>query len=261
MILFFACETAGRLLLIEIGGATSLALASLVTLLAAVGSGLLLLVLLERRPPADLGFAVTQRTPREVGLGLLIPCIALLIVVMPLAVLGAWQYVHDGGTAAEWLGGTAQLLLMLSLAAAAEEALFRGYAFQKLVELVGPVIATVSASAAFAVMHGNNPAIGTFALVNIFLAGVMLSIAYLKTGSLWFATAVHLGWNWQIGGPLDLPISGLELFDTPLYEPRAVGAGWLTGGPFGPEGGFAGLVALFLVMAGVWWYTRKFEHV
>jgi uncharacterized protein len=35
-------------------------------------------------------------------------------------------------------------------------------------------------------------------LANIFLAGVMLAVAYLRTRSLWFATGVHLGWNWTM---------------------------------------------------------------
>ena len=221
-------------------------------------AGAALLYLGERRPVTDLGIGVSKHTPAEIGIGLLIPVLALLIVFAPLALLSIIEYRAQGGSLRLWLAGTTYLLLWLALPAAAEEALFRGYPFQKLVELVGPVLATLGASAAFAVAHGNNPSIGVFALVNIFLAGVVLSVAYLKTRSLWFAFAVHLGWNWQMGGPLDLPISGLELYDTPLYEPHALGPAWLTGGRFGLEGGLAGLVALALVLAGILAYTRKF---
>jgi len=226
------------------------------TLLAALVAGWLLLGLVERRPLGDLGFRPQRRTPTEILVGLAIPCAALLLVWLPIVLLGAQRYRPDDGTWGAWLAGCAQLLIWLIVPAAGEEALFRGYPFQKLVEWVGPVIATVGASAAFAVAHYNNPGISVFALINIFAAGVMLSIAYLRTGSLWFATAVHLGWNWQIGGPLDLPISGLELFDAPMYEPSDLGSAWLTGREFGPEGGLAGLVALSLVTAGMWWYTK-----
>ena len=230
---------------------------TLIVLVAAIIAGSFLLVVGERRPWSDLGLAIDTRTPRDVAIGLLIPCAALLLVIGFLALGQAIGYARDDGGAGSWITGTAQLLLVLAIPAAAEEALFRGYPFQKLVEAVGPVVATVLASAGFAIAHRHNPGVNAFALINIFVAGVMLSVAFLKTRSLWFAIAVHLGWNWQMAGPLDLPVSGLELFDAPLYEPVRLGTPWLTGGGFGPEGGIAGLLALLLVTAAVWFYTKQ----
>ena len=230
---------------------------TLVVLIAAVLVGSFLLVVVERRPWRELGLALRPQTGRELLVGWLLPCAALLLVALVLLSTGSLTYGADSGTWPGWLWGSAQLLLALAIPAAAEEALFRGYPFQKLVAALGPVFATLLASAGFAWAHRHNPSVGTFALVNIFVAGVMLSIAYLRTRSLWFATAVHLGWNWQMAGPLDLPVSGLELFDAPLYEPRDLGTPWLTGGAFGPEGGAAGLVALLLLTAAVWFYTRR----
>lgn len=224
-------------------------------LAAALIIGVVLLVGIERRPAAHLGIGVSKRTPLEVVTGFAIPCLALLVVMAPLIAFGALRYGDDDGSLRTWAAGLTWLVFALGVPAAAEEALFRGYPFQKLVELVGPVVATLAASAAFALAHGNNPSVGAFALVNIFLAGVMLSVAFLRTGSLWFATAIHLGWNWMIAGPLDLPVSGLEVFDAALYEPRHLGSPWLTGREFGPEGGLSGLLALLLVTGAVWWFT------
>jgi membrane protease YdiL (CAAX protease family) len=232
---------------------------SLITLAAALLAGWLLLKFAEKKAFAELGFGITARTPFEIGGGLLIPVGALLLVTLVLVLLGALRYGADSGELRGWLAGNLGILLVLLIPAAAEEALFRGYPFQKLVAALGPVAATVLASAGFAIAHRHNPGVNTFALINIFLAGVMLSIAFLRTRSLWFATAVHLGWNWQMAGPLDLPVSGLELFDTPLYEPRSPGAAWLTGGSFGPEGGLAGLLALLLVTAAVWHFTKQID--
>src|SRR5690606_12477457 len=95
-----------------------------------------------------------------------------------------------------------------------------------------------------------------FAVANIFLAGVLLSVAYLRTRSLWFATAVHLGWNWTMASLLDLPVSGLEMLNTPLYEPAVSGPDWITGGAFGPEGGLIGLVGFGLALAAVGWLPQ-----
>ena len=231
-------------------------LGSFVVLTAAVAVGSLLLVVVERRPWSELGLAVGTRTGSELFFGWLLPCAALLLVVVVLMLMGSLAYLPDDGSAGAWLVGNIQLLFVLALPAAAEEALFRGYPFQKLVAAIGPVVATVLASAGFAFAHRHNPGVGTFALVNIFLAGVLLSMAYLRTRSLWFAIAVHLGWNWAMAGPLDLPVSGLELFDAPVYEPRAA-MPWLTGGAFGPEGGLAGLVALLLLTAALWLFTER----
>jgi uncharacterized protein len=221
-------------------------------LLAALAAGWALLWFLDRRRPGALGFAWTRAVPRELGGGLLVGCAGLAVAVAVIA-LGGWlSYEAAPGAVAGYAGALLGSFAFLAVAAALEEALFRGYPFQVLVEGIGPVAATLAGSALFAAAHMGNPAVGAVALLNIFLAGILLSVAYLRTRSLWFATAVHLGWNWTLAGPFDLPVSGLELFETPLYDARVGGPDWVTGGAFGPEGGLAGTigfaVALLLVV-------------
>src|SRR5690606_41214983 len=96
------------------------------------------------------------------------------------ALVGWRQFRPGAGGAGACAAALRGALLALALPAAAEEALFRGYAFQVLVEAVGPVVATATFSAAFALAHAGNPGANVFALVNIFLAGVLLSAAYLR---------------------------------------------------------------------------------
>lgn len=223
----------------------------LVTLAAALAAGWLLLRWQDGRRPGALGFAWTSRTLRELAGGMVVGAGALAAVVVPLVLLSMIRFESDAGGVGELLGTLLVDLLILGVAAAAEEALFRGYAFQVLVQGTGPVVATVLSSAAFAVAHGWNPNVGIFALVNIFLAGVMLAIGYLRTRSLWFVTAVHLGWNWMMASVFDLPVSGLEYFDGPVYTGVPVGPEWLTGGAFGPEGGLAGTIGFVLALIAV----------
>jgi uncharacterized protein len=177
------------------------------TLLAAVLVGALLLRFVEKRPFADLGFAAERKAAPAVGLGLLIGAAALAIACVVLLLAGALAFAEDAGTMRLWGASVVTSLIFLALPAAAEEALFRGYPFQKLVEGFGAPAATIAASLVFAIAHARNPAVNGFALFNIFLAGVVLSLAYLRTKSLWFATGVHLGWNWAMAGLLDLPVS------------------------------------------------------
>jgi len=221
------------------------------TLSAALAAGWVCLGWLDGRRPGALGFAWTSRTVRELLAGLAIGGGPLVLAAAALALAGWLEYRSDAGNPGAYVAALLGALLVLALPAAAEEALFRGYPFQVLVEALGPGIATVALSAAFALAHAGNPGANTFALVNIFLAGVLLSVAYLRTRSLWFATAVHLGWNWTMASVLDLPVSGLELLDTPLYEPVVAGPDWVTGGGFGPEAGLVGTLGSILALLAV----------
>jgi uncharacterized protein len=222
------------------------------TAAAALAAGALLIRTVDGRSPGAIGIVVSRRTPRDVGLGVLIGAAGLVAAVIALAVSGTLRYAPQEGTTCGWIMVVAVQAGFFAVAALAEEAIFRGYPFQVLVRVGGPVLAIVVSSVLFALAHGANPSIGFFALINIFLAGILLAIAYLRTLSLWFATAVHLGWNWTMATLFDLPVSGLRMFDTPLYQPAVGGPGWWSGALFGPEGGLVGTIgfgfALLLIL-------------
>lgn len=224
----------------------------LLSLAAALAAGWIVLARLDGRPLGALGFALTRNTTREIGIGLLVGVVLNGAVALLLIGSGAARFVPDAGTAAEYVRALLGTFGFFALAAAWEEVLFRGYPFQALVEGVGAWPATLVASALFAVVHARNPNIDAIALANIFLAGILLSVAYLRTRSLWFATALHLGWNWTMASLLDFPVSGL-IFNTPLYSAVETGADWWTGGAFGPEAGLAGTL---LLAAGTAWLLR-----
>ncbi len=223
--------------------AESLLVSTATTAVAATLAGIALLRLLDGRPAGALGIAWTRRTPAELGMGLGLGIAAIAAAVAALAAVGFLRYAPEPGTWAGWTAAIGRDFAVFAVAAYAEEAMFRGYGYQALVRGFGAVPATLFASGAFALAHAGNPNVGTFALLNIFVAGVLLSAAYLRTLSLWFATAVHLGWNWGMASLLDLPVSGITLFETPLYEPVVRGPEWITGGAFGPEAGIIGTLA------------------
>ena len=227
-----------------------------VFLLGALVAGCAMLACVDRRRPGALGFAAEPAAVRDSVAGLGVGAAMLGGSVAVLAVASMARWVADEGTVSEYVAALASSFAFFAIAAAAEEAMFRGYAFQALVQGIGVWPATLASSALFAYAHGGNTNVTPLALANIFLAGVMLAVAYLRTRSLWFATAVHLGWNWTMQSLLGFPVSGLNEFDTPLYDVRELGPDVLTGGPFGPE---AGLAATLAIAAGaVWiWRTRR----
>jgi uncharacterized protein len=225
---------------------------SSVTAAAAVLAGAALLHFVDARSVAALGLGVSRHTLPQVGLGLGIGTAALCVAVVGMAAAGALRFVTDSGTAGAWLATVLAQALVFTVAAFAEEVVFRGYPFQVLVRWAGPVVAVALTSVVFAAAHGANPEVGVLALLNIGLAGVLLGVAYLRTLSLWFATALHMAWNWTMATLFDLPVSGIALFDTPLYDAHVGGPEWWTGGAFGPEGGLVGTIgfgaALLLVL-------------
>lgn len=223
---------------------------------AAVLAGWAMLVWVDRRPLSDLGFGMAPRVPLELVAGLAIGAGVVAGTVALLALAGAYRYVAEAGSLVGWLSVTGLSLAAFAIPAAAEEAVFRGYFFRTLVEGAGAIVAVAVTSVLFTLVHGANPNVTTFGLVNICLAGVLLGVAVLRTGTLWLATALHLGWNWVIAGPLDLPVSGIDGYDVPLYDAMGTGAVWLTGGEFGPEGGLAGTFAALLALALVIGMTR-----
>lgn len=221
---------------------------SSVTAIAALAAGALLIRRLDGRSPTAIGIAVSRHTPREMGTGVLIGAAGLSAAALALLVSGTLSYAAQAGTPAAWIRTVVAQAAIFTVAALAEEALFRGYPFQVLARVGGPVLAIVVSSVLFALAHGANPSVGIFALINIFLAGILLAIAYLRTLSLWFATAVHMGWNWTMATLFDLPVSGLQMFDTPLYEPAVAGPAWWSGAMFGPEGGLVGTIGFGIAL-------------
>jgi len=219
---------------------------------SALVAGWIVLSHFDGRPLGALGFPWSRAAAVDFGRGLVLGGGLLGSAALLVFASGSARFVADGGTPGDYLAQLGVTLLYFGIAAAAEELLFRGYAFQALVEGIGTWPAILISSALFSWMHGQNPNITALAFGNIFLAGVLLALAYLRTRSLWYATAVHLGWNWVMASLLDFPVSGL-VFDTPLYDAVEEGADWWTGGSFGPEAGAAGTIVL---LAGIAWLLR-----
>ena len=208
---------------------------------------------LDGRAPGALGFYLSPVAGREAAVGLGLGVVVAMVVVLAMAALGGLRWSAQPGTAGAWLVGGASSLLFLALPAAAEEALLRGYPFQALAEAWGPSTALLVTSIAFGALHFGNPEVTWLGLANIAAAGLLLGAVYLRTGSLWWATGVHLGWNWGHGYLADVPVSGLELLDAPFYDGVAQGPNWLGGGGFGPEGSVLATVVVLAAAAACWW--------
>jgi len=228
----------------------SLVVQGALMLLAALIPAWVLLSLAHGRGPGSLGFpfhgGAVWETTRGLGLGVAVT----LASVALMAALGAVRWVDDAGTVGSFVMEGGLALAILALPAAAEEAFFRGYPLQLLSRAWGPGWALAVTSVGFGFLHWLNPGLTWIALANLVAAGAFLGVVFLKTGSLWWATGAHLGWNWSLGFAVDLPVSGLEMVDTPLWTGVSSGPAWLGGGSFGPEGSLVttGVVLLATIL-------------
>jgi membrane protease YdiL (CAAX protease family) len=129
-----------------------------------------------------------------------------------------------------------------------EELLFRGYAYQTLTRWSRAWGMAIS-SLFFAALHLGNAHVGAIALLNIFIAGLLLSALYEVTRSLWLPIAAHWLWNIFSGPVLGHEVSGYE--ESALFRTVDSGPALLTGGEFGIEASLlmtaVEAVALFLV--------------
>src|SRR5690606_37235566 len=133
--------------------------------------GIALLRWLDHRPAGALGFGLTRAAVRESALGTVIGAGGLALAALVMLATGKLAYGPDAGSAGAWISIVAGDFAVLAIAAASEEAVFRGYPFQVVAERFGPVAATVLTSVLFALLHSANPDVSLFALTNIFLAG------------------------------------------------------------------------------------------
>jgi membrane protease YdiL (CAAX protease family) len=153
---------------------------------------------------------------------------------------------HERGAGFPWL----ELWGVYVPAAVHEELLFRGYAFQKL-HRWNRAVGLLLFALVFAALHAGNVAVSYLGLLNIFLGGILLGLAYERYGRLWFPIGLHLAWNLMSGPILGHEVSGYDSELTVFLE-RGTGPAWLTGGEFGIEGSVwmtvtevAGIILLF----------------
>jgi membrane protease YdiL (CAAX protease family) len=209
-----------------------------------------------------LGLPKRATARREWVLGFAVGWGCVVLAILPMALAGKLDVQL-------WAQPRAIGLLLLNLgtlavAALAEEVAFRGYPFRRLIEAIGPVAATVCMSFLFGIGHALNPGATWTSVLVTMLAGLLLSVAWLRTHGLWLPWGLHFAWNASIGVLFGLPISGIDDFAS-VVQTRAIGPLWLTGGNYGPEGAaFTAIVLLIGVVVLVritrdyaWNYTHK----
>ncbi|HMQ03332.1 MAG TPA: type II CAAX endopeptidase family protein [Pyrinomonadaceae bacterium] len=244
-ILIFGLMTAGGSKP-EVASPTGFALNSLILLSAALTAGWFSGRLLEGLPFRALGASLSWIGLRNLAIGCGLGAATFVFAVIIGYFAGGLRFELNTQAATVTLLSSALIALgVFSVAAAFEEALFRGYILQSFARSGLAWLAILLTSAFFGIAHLSNPNLGFISTANTMLAGVWFGIAYLKTRDLWFVTGMHLMWNWMQGAVFGIEVSGLtELSPAPLLNEIDSGPTWLTGGDYGLEGGIACTAAL-----------------
>jgi uncharacterized protein len=211
---------------------------------------------LDRRPFADFGFHLNGGWWLDLFFGMALG--ALLMTAVFLAELGLGWVTVTGAFKSLVPGAPFWLALLIPAALFLcvgfyEELISRGYQLRNAAEGlnlpgVGPrnavLLAWVLSSAFFGYLHATNPNATLLSTVNVALAGLMLGVGYVLTGELAIPIGLHVTWNFFQGAVYGFPVSGLRVGGATFLSLDQGGPDLWTGGPFGPEGGLLGPVAM-----------------
>lgn len=211
--------------------------------------------LFEDLPPRALGWGFTHGWLKDFFIGSLIGATSLLLATAFPVMTGSLRFTINAPLLLATIGKTVLTSIpVFIIAAAAEEAIFRGYPLQTMARSHLAWVSIIITSVIFSSGHLDNPnVVPGFTFINTAIAGVWLAIAYLKTRNLWFPLGIHWAWNWTMAAVMGLPVSGItKLTPDPLLRATDFGPAWITGGTYGIEGGAACTVALIISTILIW---------
>lgn len=225
-------------------GAGSLVAAVGSTFLAAFLTNLFTARIFERMRLRDIGLAWNEASLRHAGLGLGAGIAAALLVIVPPVAAGAASIVSAPDQPAN-IRSIAFVTIMLFFGALGEELLFRGYGFQLLLARFGCWWTVGPSALLFALAHLGNLNASWPGAVNTFLWGLLLGYSIVRSGDLWLATGLHLGWNMTL--PLfGINLSGFTMGVTGYRLDWSAGPLW-SGGDYGVEASVITTVVIPLV--------------
>lgn len=205
-------------------------------------ANLLTIRIFDRRSLADIGLPVNRSSLNNTLIGIALGGgTAACMLLVPL-LAGTAQLVSKAEVQHEFFTLLFYLFALL-VAATGEELIFRGYAFQLLVQNLGPFATVLPVSVIFGLLHSTNPNATRLGVVNTVLWGILLGTAFLRSRDLWLPIGLHFGWNAVL--PLfGVNLSGLTI-EVTRYSYRWDLAPIWSGGDYGPEGG---LLATFFIV-------------
>ena len=207
-------------------------------------------------PTSAQGFPYRAGWRREAAMGLAIGWAAALVCVLPLTVLGGIAISFSTWASSwGWLVADVAYFLLWTLA---EEIAFRGYAFQRFIQAVGPVGATLGFAAIYAILQSLLPGASHASFMVSLSFSILLSVAYLRTRALWVSWGLNFGWKASRALLFGLAVSGVTRH-SPVVQSEPMGSFWLTGDGFGLDGSWLAFLILLATIPVLFRLTRELD--
>ena len=230
---------------------------SLVFTIGLLASHAIMLYAIDRRGWNEVGLGAASARPRMLARGWLLG--ALPIAVPSIVLLLAGALAIRTSTQGSWWLAAARLSVVLLPAALFEELLSRGYIFATIRDWLGWPTALAITSLGFGLLHLGNPGANAQSVIMVTLAGIFLGAVLVATGSLYAAWMAHWAWNWVMAVALHAAVSGVPM-PRPDYQTVDSGPDWITGGPWGPEGGAGAAAGMLLMLAYLYRKRAQTRH-
>jgi membrane protease YdiL (CAAX protease family) len=187
--------------------------------------------------------------------GVVIGWAAALVAVIPMTIVGA---LHPQFTWREsaWTGTIVSLFALL-IGALATEVAFRGFLFRRAIDTIGPTAATLLLAGIYALIASVGANATGLSFIVTFIAGVLFSMAYLRTHALWLGWGLHFAWAAAIAVVFGLPVSGIASYSGVVQTDSGPPV-WLTGGVYGPDGALFTAVVFAIAIAVMYRATRDY---
>lgn len=171
-------------------------------------------------------------------------------------------YCMGGLTFNGYQGGSVGTILIIfigyGIQGMSEEVMCRGYLMTTILRHHNIWWAIGLNSLVFGILHAFNSGFSAFALLNLVLYAVMISLYMLRTDNLWGACAIHSIWNFVQGNFYGLPVSGIDSGDT-IFSMSLKGSDFVNGGDFGLEASIATTIVMLAVSAMLLFVPNPFK--
>ena len=212
----------------------------------------------QMHPVSEQGLPRRAGWPGEFNLGLATGWSIAVVCVLPMALSsGIAISVSPSLSSLGWLLADAAFF---ALAALVEEIAFRGYGFQRFMDAVGPLGASLGFAAFYAIVQAQIQGSTHMSFAVNFVLSLVLSTAYLRTRALWLGWGLNFGWKASRALLFGLAVNGVNSH-SPLVQGDPMGPFWLTGGGFGLDGTWIALLVLLLALPVVYNITGDLDFL